>query len=547
MVEAPARPTRISALEGHHLGQYKIVQRIGRGGMAVVYKALQPSMNRFVAIKVLPPHLVQEEEFRARFQREAETVARLDHPNILPIYDYGQTDEIAYIVMPLVTGGTLADWLQQAPPLVRVVRVLSQILGALQHAHTREPPIIHRDIKPGNILMGERDRPLLTDFGIAKILEPSLFATRVGTLVGTPEYMAPEQSQGGPIDARTDLYALGVVLFQILTGRLSFEGPTPVMVLLQHVQAEAPAPRALNPRLSPAWDEVLRRSLAKAPADRYPTAEAMDEAIQAAWQQTQRAAGKAPAATPAAAPPGASQSARQGDGPPAADRSPAVRGYGLEARSIAPGGAVARGGADRPRQARTRIGSFHFRRVDVPPGQRDAPASRRDPIVVLAPSSKDKLTPHRVVITQREEQRDPPPGPRSWPRSESRHAPAAEPTPAERLLADYPRHQAPSDPIKAATDQPARSTVPPPQPELPPREEKSGGPKRLRAAIALALLIVAVLVWRMLPTPPLPTPTIEPTPEATAAPRDPTATPLPQPPAPPTRPPLAAPPTRRPA
>src|SRR5579884_4544679 len=130
MVEAPARPTRISALEGHHLGQYKIVQRIGRGGMAVVYKALQPSMNRYVAIKVLPPYLVQEEEFRARFQREAETVARLDHPNILPVHDYVQEGDVAYIVMPLVTGGTLGEWLQQSPPLARVVPVLSQILSA---------------------------------------------------------------------------------------------------------------------------------------------------------------------------------------------------------------------------------------------------------------------------------------------------------------------------------------------------------------------------------------------------------------------------------
>src|SRR5581483_9220927 len=169
-VALPTRPPRVDDLAGQCLGQYQLAELIGRGGMAVVYKALQPSLHRYVAVKVLSPYLMQEEEFRTRFQREAETVARLDHPNILPVYDYGQQDDLAYIVMPLVTGGTLGDWLAQAPPLARIVPVLSQTLSALQHAHTREPPIVHRDIKPNNILMGERHRPLLTDFGIAKIL-----------------------------------------------------------------------------------------------------------------------------------------------------------------------------------------------------------------------------------------------------------------------------------------------------------------------------------------------------------------------------------------
>ncbi|HZR99466.1 MAG TPA: serine/threonine-protein kinase [Chloroflexota bacterium] len=333
----PTRPPRVDDLAGQCLGQYQLAELIGRGGMAVVYKALQPSLHRYVAVKVLSPYLMQEEEFRTRFQREAETVARLDHPNILPVYDYGQQDDLAYIVMPLVTGGTLGDWLAQAPPLARIVPVLSQTLSALQHAHTREPPIVHRDVKPNNILMREHDWPLLADFGLAKILEPALHATQTGTIVGTPEYMAPELSQGGVVDARTDLYAMGIILFQVLTGRLPFEGPNPLMVLLQHVEGAVPEPRSLNPALSPAWDEVIRRSLAKDPADRYPSAEAMDAAIQAAWRQAQREAPTGEAATPTAA--------------LAAGRLADARRYYEEALRLAPGLAAAEAGLEPVRPA----------------------------------------------------------------------------------------------------------------------------------------------------------------------------------------------------
>ncbi|HZR98717.1 MAG TPA: protein kinase [Chloroflexota bacterium] len=455
----PSRPSRISDLAGQSLGQYQITQLIGRGGMAVVYKALQSSLHRYVAVKVLPPYLMQEEEFRTRFQREAETVARLDHPNILPVYDYGQQDDLAYIVMPLVTGGTLGDWLATGPPLGEVIPVLSQTLSALQHAHTREPPIVHRDIKPNNILMGERHRPLLTDFGIAKILEPSLQATRTGTIIGTPEYMAPEQSQGGAVDARTDLYAMGVILFQALTGQLPFSGQSPVMVLLQHVQGEVPAPRDLNPTLSSAWDEVIRRSLAKDPADRYPSAEAMDEAIQAAWHQAQREAITAQAATPTPAllTQQAAQLVRHGDGALAAERYTDARRYFEEALRVAPGLEEAQSGLSRVQRAQTLAGLYHTAQADIAAERWDAAAIQLGRILRQQPDYKDAAALLEMVTAQ-QAQAGPAPPPAAPPPMAPTPGPAAArpgpPVPPTRV----PPSNAPAMPPPASAA--GRTTTP---------------------------------------------------------------------------------------
>jgi serine/threonine-protein kinase len=299
MERAPTA-ARISGLEGQRLGPYQVVEMIGRGGMAVVYKALQVSLHRYVAIKVLPPYFVHEEGFLDRFQQEANTVARLQHPNILSVYDFSQEGDVPYIVMPLITGGTLRTWLRQRVPLTRALPVFNLILSALEYAHAQQ--VVHLDIKPNNILMHHGDWPLLTDFGIAKIVEqssiggPSLRVTQSSTISGTPQYMAPEQVEGGPIDRRADLYAMGIILFEMLTGRLLFEATSPMAIMLQHAQANIPSPRQFNPTLSPAWDEVIRRSLAKDPGERYASARIMAEAVQAAWTQAQQ---KSAAATQA--------------------------------------------------------------------------------------------------------------------------------------------------------------------------------------------------------------------------------------------------------
>jgi tetratricopeptide (TPR) repeat protein len=282
----PAGPrTRVSDLEGRWLGSYQLVELLGRGGMAVVYKAMQVNLRRHVAVKILPTYLLHDEAFRARFQQEAETVARLEHPNILPIYDYGEQDDILYIVMPLVTGGTLQTWLQRPTALPRAIGVLCRILDALEYAHGQN--VIHRDIKPSNVLMNAGDWPLLADFGIAKLVEPTVRATRTGTIVGTPAYMAPEQCEGRPIDPRVDLYAVGIILYQMLAGRLPFDTESPVALLLQQVSEPPPPLHAMRPDLAPVWDTVIARALAKQPHDRYPSAAAMAEALQAALRVQQ--------------------------------------------------------------------------------------------------------------------------------------------------------------------------------------------------------------------------------------------------------------------
>jgi eukaryotic-like serine/threonine-protein kinase len=274
------------------LGPYQIEQLLGRGSAAVVYKALQPSVGRYVALKVLLPHGTFGPEFRARFEREAQIVAGLDHPNILPLYDFGRHGEVSYMVMPLVSGGTLREWLGRSIPLERALQVFSRLLSALEFAHTQQPPIIHRDVKPSNVLMGAADWPLLGDFGIAKLIQEDAAANQA-TRVGTPEYMAPEQGTGRAVDARTDVYAMGIILYKILTGRVPFQGQglSSLAVIRQHVEDPVPMPGTLNPAVSPVWDEVIRRSLAKEPNDRYSSALAMDAAVQAAWRQVQHEGG----------------------------------------------------------------------------------------------------------------------------------------------------------------------------------------------------------------------------------------------------------------
>lgn len=280
-------------MEARQIGAYQLLELLGRGGMAVVYKALQPALQRHVAIKVLHPQFVNAEGFRARFQKEAETVARLEHPNILPIYDYGQAEDGPYIVMPLITGGTLREWLGRSVPLDQALRVFSRVLAGVEYAHTRQPPIIHRDIKPTNILMRDGDWPLLADFGLARILEPSTQHSGASGIAGTPEYMSPEQCTDHAVDHRSDLYAMGIVLYKVLTGRVPFQGASPTEVMLQQVREAVPSVRLFNPHLSPAWDDVVQRSLAKNPDERYSTAVEMAQGIQGVWRQREAQGGEA--------------------------------------------------------------------------------------------------------------------------------------------------------------------------------------------------------------------------------------------------------------
>ena len=256
---------------GKMLGNYQILEELGRGGMAVVYKAYQSSLNRYVAIKVLPAQLSFDQEFVERFQREAKAAAGLRHPNIVVIHDVGQADRVYYIVMEYLEGRTLKQVIEQggALPAERVLGIVEQIGEALDYAHRRG--FVHRDVKPANIFVGEGDRVTLTDFGIAKAASETQQLTRTGMLIGTPEYMSPEQAGGGRVDHRTDLYALGVVLYQMLVGRVPFRGTTPHAVLHAVIYEAPPPPRQLNSRISPALEAVIVRSIAKDPEQRHQT------------------------------------------------------------------------------------------------------------------------------------------------------------------------------------------------------------------------------------------------------------------------------------
>jgi serine/threonine protein kinase len=256
-------------LTGKTLGTYQIMEELGRGGMAVVYRAYQSSLNRYVAIKVLPPQLAFDRQFVERFFREARAAASLRHPNIVVIHDVAEQDGLYYIVMEYLEGQTLKEIIEQAGALPpgRAVRILDQVAAALDHAHQRG--FVHRDVKPANIFVAEGDRVTLTDFGIAKALSEAEQLTRTGSLVGTPEYMSPEQAEGGRVDHRTDLYALGIVLYQMLTGRVPFKGNTPSSTLYAIVHKPAPAPREINPTLPTAVEAVVLRALAKRPDDRF--------------------------------------------------------------------------------------------------------------------------------------------------------------------------------------------------------------------------------------------------------------------------------------
>ena len=311
---------------GTNIGPYRVMEQIGRGGMATVYKAHQASLARYVAIKVLPSFFAEDEGFRERFQQEAIAIARLRHPNILQVMDYGQHEGTSYIVTEFVDGGTLADQVGNALPVDYVVKVLTPIASALDYAHARD--ILHRDVKPSNILMARDGTPMLSDFGLAKMVGSMPRLTVSGATVGTPEYMAPEQGEGQTLGPAADQYSLAVVAYELLTGRVPFSAETPLAVLVAHMHKPLPLPRSINPALSEAVELALLKGLAKDPGDRYPSVGAFVHTIAEAART-----GALPVAAisaPVAAAPVAAAAALSRDAPltpaalPAAPRSGGV-------------------------------------------------------------------------------------------------------------------------------------------------------------------------------------------------------------------------------
>jgi eukaryotic-like serine/threonine-protein kinase len=260
--------------------RYRLVRRVARGGMAEVWEAVDEILTRPVAVKILLPHLAADEAFVTRFRREAVAAARLSHPHIVAVYDTWTDDGYEGIVMELVRGTTLRAVLdeQGALPPRRVAAVGAQVADALDVAH--RGGLIHRDVKPGNILLTEDGRVLVTDFGIAKASEATSDLTEVGQVVGTAKYLSPEQVEGRPLDPRSDIYALGVVLYEAATGRPPFAADNVTATALARLHAPPTSPRTLRADLPPALEAIVMRAMARRPEDRYPTAAAMRDALE---------------------------------------------------------------------------------------------------------------------------------------------------------------------------------------------------------------------------------------------------------------------------
>jgi serine/threonine protein kinase len=267
----------VNKLIGKSLGQFRIVDRIGSGGMATVYQAYQPNLDRYVAIKVLPAGNARDPIFVKRFEQEARSVAKLAHPNIVQIHDFGEQDQITYIVMEYVDGGTLKDRLKRPLAVPEAVNFVIQAAEGLECAHRNG--IVHRDVKPANMLLRKDGHLLLSDFGIAKILEGTTHLTRVGTGIGTPQYMSPEQGMGRSVDGRSDIYSLGIVFFHCLTGRVPFTADNPLTITVKHINEPLPVGMLSSEDVPPSIVQVLLQMTAKKPEERYQSTDKVVEAL----------------------------------------------------------------------------------------------------------------------------------------------------------------------------------------------------------------------------------------------------------------------------
>lgn len=275
----------MSNLVGQMLNHYRLVEQIGQGGMATVYRALDTRSLRDVAIKVLSSAAVGDRRYVRRFRREAGFVKNvLKHPHIVGVLDYNEVQNLVYLVMPFISGETLHERIARRRVTdVEAARWIGQVAEALEFAHGQG--IIHRDVKPSNILIDDEGNAHLTDFGLARMIEGSNTLTG-SMLMGTPSYVSPEQGRGKRVDGRADQYSLGVVMYQLAAGRVPFEGSTPMATVLMHIQEPVPRPGRFNPNLSPAVEKVILRAMAKNPDDRFPSVAAMNQAYQAAVRGT---------------------------------------------------------------------------------------------------------------------------------------------------------------------------------------------------------------------------------------------------------------------
>src|SRR3990172_1986900 len=272
----------MATLTGQKIGRYQILDRVGQGGMATVYRAYDPLQDKHVAVKVLSSLAADSPHFNARFQREAQVVSELQHPNIVPVWGYGEDNGQAYLVMPLLEVGSLADRLRSGPLKPRESgRIVKQVAEGLDYAHQRG--VVHRDIKPSNILLDSDGNALISDFGLVYIENASVSLTG-SALIGTPAYMSPEQARGEKVTPRTDQYAFGIVLYELATGQLPFDGETPMAVAIKHITSPIPLPRETNPNVPQAIQNVILKATAKDSNDRFESMADLGNAFQAALE-----------------------------------------------------------------------------------------------------------------------------------------------------------------------------------------------------------------------------------------------------------------------
>jgi serine/threonine-protein kinase len=261
------------------IGRYEIKSELGRGGMATVYRGWDPLFEREVAVKVLPPELLHADpQFKMRFEREAKIIASLEHPSIVPVYDVGDDTGQPYFVMRYMSGGSLSDRIKAKNLTVDdAIKILGQLAPGLDEAHAKG--IVHRDLKPSNILFDGKGTPYISDFGIAKLSQAQSSGMTGSAIIGTPAYMAPEQAQGTGVDGRTDIYAVGIILFEMLTGKQPYEADTPMAVAFKHITDPVPNVHEANPSLPESVDTVIQKAMAKSKDDRFATAEAMVDTL----------------------------------------------------------------------------------------------------------------------------------------------------------------------------------------------------------------------------------------------------------------------------
>ncbi|MCC7117684.1 MAG: serine/threonine protein kinase [Anaerolineales bacterium] len=270
---------------GENIGPYRIIEQLGQGGMATVYKAYHAALDRYVALKVLHPAFHQDQTFTARFQREARVVAKLEHPHIVPIYDYSEHEARPYLVMKFIEGDTLKARFSSGPlSAAEIEKVVDSVGSALAYAHKQG--ILHRDVKPSNVLLATDGTIYLADFGLARIAEAGESTLSSDSIMGTPQYISPEQAMGAKdLDSGTDIYSFGVMLYEMIVGQVPFSADTPFSIIHDHIYTPLPLPMSVNPNVPEPVQRVLLKALAKQRADRYASVDEMCAAFKNAWRE----------------------------------------------------------------------------------------------------------------------------------------------------------------------------------------------------------------------------------------------------------------------